>query len=241
MPLFFPSLRLNLYFYLCFTMSYHGPRDNGEGRVGPAERTLPPPASAPRSVPISESLRVAWFLNRNSTSTAEATPRTTTTTEDDQPEATTPPPSPSIIQLLRRAPRPRSRSPPPTREEASDQEHLGSPLRFKKQQWQLSLPSSQHWKLFLDILYVHMSISCCHTIALYQHSRRLMTRLKRTFRLQTLSDLPKKKVFFLEGRNVASMFSVTLALHLFIPLVHLRDHLFFFHHVLLQAQTTLTS
>ena len=38
----------------CFTMSYHGPRDNGEGRVGP-ERTLTPPASAPRSVPIPES------------------------------------------------------------------------------------------------------------------------------------------------------------------------------------------
>ena len=81
-------------------MSYHGPRDNGEGRVGP-ERTLPPLASAPRSVPIPESLRVAWFLNRTSTSTAEAKARTSTTTEDDQPENTTPPPSPSIIQLLR--------------------------------------------------------------------------------------------------------------------------------------------
>ena len=101
----------------CFTMSYHGFRDNGEGRVGP-ERTLPPPSSAPRSVPIPESLRVALFLNRTSTSTAEATPRTSTTTEDDQPENTTPPPSPSIIQLLRRTPRPRSRSPPPEREDA---------------------------------------------------------------------------------------------------------------------------
>ena len=99
------SLRLNIYFDICFTMSYHGPRDNGEGRVGP-ERTLPPPASAPRSVPIPESLRVAWFLNRTSTSTTEATPRRSTTTED------------SIIQLLRRTPRPRSRSPPPEREDA---------------------------------------------------------------------------------------------------------------------------
>ena len=115
--LFFLVCGSTFIFTFCFTMSYHGPRDNGEGRVGP-ERTLPPPASAPRSVPIAESLRVAWFLNRTSTSTTEATPRTTTTTEDDQPEATTPPPSPSIIQLLRRTPRPRSRSPPPTREDA---------------------------------------------------------------------------------------------------------------------------
>ena len=68
-------------------------------------------------------------------------------------------------------------------------------------QEQLSLPSSQHWKLSLDTLYVHMSISCCHTIALYQHFRRSMTRLKRTFRWQTLSDLPWKKFpfFFSEG------------------------------------------
>ena len=113
---FFPSLWLNIYLRVCLTMSYHGPRDSGEGRVGP-ERTLPPPASAPRSVPIPESLRVAWFLNRSTTSTEDATPGTTTTAEDDQPEVTTPPPSPSIIQLLRRTPRPRSRSPPPTREE----------------------------------------------------------------------------------------------------------------------------
>ena len=110
----------------CFTMSYHGPRDNGEGRVGP-ERTLTPPASAPRSVPIPESLRVAWFLNRTSTSTADATPRTSTTTEDDQPENTTPPPSPSIIQLLRRTPRPRSRSPPPEREGAERNSHPLTP------------------------------------------------------------------------------------------------------------------
>ena len=98
-------------------MSYHGPRENGEGRVGP-ERTLPPPASAPRSVPIPQSLRVAWFLNRSTTSAEDETPgRTTTTAENETPEVTTPPPSPSIIQLLRRTPRPRSRSPPPTREE----------------------------------------------------------------------------------------------------------------------------
>ena len=83
---------------------------------------------------------------------------------------------------------------------SSGQEHLDSLLRFKKQQWQLSLPSSQHWKLFLDIWFEHMSISCCHIIALYQRFQRLMTRLKRTFRLQTLPDLPKKKGFFLGGR-----------------------------------------
>ena len=86
---------------------------------------------------------------------------------------------------------------------SSDQGHLDSPLRFKKQQWQLSLPSSQHWKLSLDTLYVHMSISCCHTIALYQHFRRSMTRLKRTFRWQTLSDLPWKKFLFFFGRGMS--------------------------------------
>ena len=72
-------------------------------------------------------------------------------------------------------------------------------LRFKKQQWQSSQRSSLHWKWFLDTSYVHMSISFCHTIALFQHFRRSMTRLKRTFRLQTLSDLPWKKVWFLMG------------------------------------------
>ena len=121
---------------------------------------------------------------------------------------------------------------------SSDQEHLDSLLRFKKQQWQLSLPSSQHWKLFLDILFEHMSISCCHIIALYQRFWRLMTRLKRTFRLQTLPDLPKKKVFFLGGRMLwCSLWQ--LFLHVLILLLHSRD-CFSFHHVLLQAQTTLT-
>ena len=90
-------------------------------------------------------------------------------------------------------------------------------------QEQLSLPSSQHWKLSLDTLYVHMSISCCHTIALYQHFRRSMTRLKRTFRWQTLSDLPWKKFpFFFRKGNVVFMLSwyydVTLALHLLFPM-----------------------
>lgn len=73
-------------------MSYHGPRDNGEGRVSP-ESDLP-------AVPIPQSLRVAWGLTSSST-----------TTENETPEITTPLQSSSIIQLLRRTPRPRSRSP----------------------------------------------------------------------------------------------------------------------------------
>ena len=104
-------------------------------------------------------------------------------------------------------------------------------LRFKKQQWQSSRRSSLHWKWFLDTSYVHMSISFCHTIALFQHFRRSMTRLKRTFRLQTLSGLPWKKFFFFfDGINTTSMLFwyhlVTLALHpVFFPI-----------HVRLQAQ-----
>ena len=69
-------------------------------------------------------------------------------------------------------------------------------LRFKKQQWQSSQQSSLHWKWFLGTSFVHMSISFYHTIALFQHFRRSMIRLKRTFRLQTPSGLPWKKVLF---------------------------------------------
>lgn len=83
-------------------MSYHGPRDNGEGRVSPTH-PITPPASALPAVRIPQPLRVAWGLNRS-----------TTTTEDENPEITTSSSSSSIIQLLRRTPRPRSRSPPPT-------------------------------------------------------------------------------------------------------------------------------
>ena len=134
---------------------------NGEGRVGP-ERTLPPPASAPRSVPIPQSLRVAWFLNRSTTSTEDVTPgRTTTAAEDETPEghhsssksfhhSTTQEDTSSKIKiatsytwrtwkrltsfdnLLQDV------------SHSSGQGHLDSLLRFKKQQWQLSLPSSQH-------------------------------------------------------------------------------------------------
>ena len=93
-------------------MSYHGPRDNGEGRVSTEpERTAPPPVSDLPSVPIPQSLRVAWFLNRS-----------TTTTENETPEITAPPPSHSIIQLLRRTPRPRSRSPPPSIDRSATRE-----------------------------------------------------------------------------------------------------------------------
>ena len=83
-------------------MSYHGPRDNGEGR---ASSEPDPPA-----VPIPESFRIA----------------------------STAPPSSSVIQLLRRTPRPRSRSPhqdnehSTTREE-SDEEPLSTRTTSRRQ------------------------------------------------------------------------------------------------------------
>lgn len=113
-------------------MSYHGPRDNGEGRVSPApERTT---TSIP-AVPIPQSLRVAWFLNRSTTTTEDETP------EDETPEITTSPPSSSIIQLLRRTPRPRSRSPPQDIERSSTREEPDREPHY-------TIPTSRRQPLF---------------------------------------------------------------------------------------------
>ena len=86
-------------------MSYHGPRDNGEGRTGPEHDIPSTPVSSNRvAAPIPEALRTAWGLNNRSSPT-----------ENEIPEVIHPSPTPSIIQLLRNTPRPRSRSPTPNR------------------------------------------------------------------------------------------------------------------------------
>ena len=90
-------------------MSYHGPRDNGEGRTGPEHDIPSTPDSSNRvEAPIPPSLRTAWGLNNRSSSP-----------ENEIPEVTNPSPTPSIIQLLRNTPRPRSRSPTPNIRQAS--------------------------------------------------------------------------------------------------------------------------
>ena len=86
-------------------MSYHGPRDNGEGRTGPEHDIPSTPVSSNRvAAPIPDALRTAWGLNNRSSPT-----------ENEIPEVIHPSPTPSIIQLLRNTPRPRSRSPTPNR------------------------------------------------------------------------------------------------------------------------------
>ena len=106
MTVFSPVIRLNstFPFSLAFLhMSYHGPRDNGEGRPGDHRENrnrgmhaASSTATSTRSRPIPASLRLAWGLNNPD--------------HDEEPEVTTPADNPSILTLLRRS---RSRSPPP--------------------------------------------------------------------------------------------------------------------------------
>ena len=83
-------------------MSYHGPRDNGEGRPGDIDtdhRETHVASSGATTTPsrsIPTPLRMAWDLDNPD--------------QEDEPEVTTSSDSPSILTLLRR---PRSRSPPP--------------------------------------------------------------------------------------------------------------------------------
>ena len=104
---FFPSLlgsiSHSLFFLAFLHMSYHGPRDNGEGRPGDHRENrnrgmhaASSTATSTRSRPIPASLRSAWGLNNPD--------------QDEEPEVTTPADNPSILILLRRS---RSRSPPP--------------------------------------------------------------------------------------------------------------------------------
>ena len=84
-------------------MSYHGPRDNGEGRPSDhrenrnrGTHAASSTATSTRSRPIPTSLRLAWGLDNPD--------------QEEEPEVTTSADSPSILALLRRS---RSRSPPP--------------------------------------------------------------------------------------------------------------------------------
>ena len=83
-------------------MSYHGPRDNGEGRPGDIDtdhretHVVSTGAITTRLRATPTPLRLAWDLENSD--------------QEEEPEVTTSADSPSILALLRR---PRSRSPPP--------------------------------------------------------------------------------------------------------------------------------
>ena len=145
-------------------MSYHGPRDNGEGRPGDIDtnhretHVASSGATTTRSRSIPTPLRMAWDLENSD--------------QEEEPEVTTSSDSPSILALLRR---PRSRSPPPREPiHTASQPTTSRPLLFTPGLFGLQPPgwsSSDEY----GISYLRCTTGCTSAFGSNPHSSNIGT------------------------------------------------------------------